>query len=83
MVMESLIWSFMVCKILCGLVWLSIVYGWCYLSDHGPTNNLLFVGRGPTNNLLFVVLANIHFDKIELEQICKRLRAQKGNQTNS
>ena len=24
--MESLIWSFMVCKILCGLVWLSIVY---------------------------------------------------------
>ena len=26
MVMESLIWSFMVCMILCGLVWLSIVY---------------------------------------------------------
>ena len=27
MVMESLIWPFMVCMILCGLVWLSIV---CY-----------------------------------------------------
>ena len=26
MVMESLIWSFMVCMILCGLVWLSVVY---------------------------------------------------------
>ena len=26
MVMESLIWSFMVCMIVCGLIWLSIVY---------------------------------------------------------
>ena len=26
MVMESLMWSFMVCLILCGLVWLSEVY---------------------------------------------------------
>ena len=26
LVMESLIWSFMVCTILCGLVWVSIVY---------------------------------------------------------
>ena len=26
MVMESLIWSFMACMILCGLVWFSIVY---------------------------------------------------------
>ena len=47
----------------------AIKYGWCYLSDRGPTNYLLFVGRGPTNNLLFVVPANIHFDKIRLEQI--------------
>ena len=56
----------------------AVLYGWCYLSDRGPTNNL-------TNNLLFVVLANIHFDKIRLEQIyvLRRLRAQKGNQTNS
>ena len=62
-----------------------IKYGWCYLSDRGPTNNLLFVGRGPTNNLIFVVLANIHFDKIELEQIyaLRRHRARKGNQRNS
>ena len=26
MVMKSLIWSFMVCMILCGLVWFSIAY---------------------------------------------------------
>ena len=26
MVMENIIWSFMVCMIVCGLIWLSIVY---------------------------------------------------------